>query len=193
MNSSFSFNRWTSIKTLVRKNRMIDLKSLSAIPIIQDFVLVIHTILPSAPNFFFFFLRCTLKLLKCFLLLKRNSWKLLSGEIIDSIKKTPSVWNTSQMVHYFGTVYECLLIVNNCISQWIDLLILLTFKSFNFYKPDSLCCNIIWNTNFYWSFRPNCPFCNEWRSTERARNIPTSELCYRLQSVVVFKTTPYLR
>lgn len=32
---------------------MIDLKPLSAIPIIQDFVLVIHTILPSAPNFFF--------------------------------------------------------------------------------------------------------------------------------------------
>lgn len=37
--------------------------------------------------FLLFLSRCTLKLLRCFLLLKRNSWKLLSGEITDSIKK----------------------------------------------------------------------------------------------------------
>lgn len=54
MNSSSSLNMWTSIKAIVQKTRMIDLKPLSAIPITQDFVLVIHTILPSAPNFFFF-------------------------------------------------------------------------------------------------------------------------------------------
>lgn len=34
---------------------MRDLKPLSATPVIKNFVLVIHTILPSAPNFSFFF------------------------------------------------------------------------------------------------------------------------------------------
>lgn len=35
-------------------------------------------------------------------------------------KKTTSVGSTSQMVPYFGSVYESLSIVSNCTCQWID-------------------------------------------------------------------------
>lgn len=145
-NSSFSLTRWTSIKTTLRK-RMRDLKPLSAAPVIMNFVLVIHTVLPPAPNFsfflfFFLILRCILKPRRCFLSRKRNSWRLLSGEIIDSIKNQ-CIWNMSSAGTLFWYIYYLhqlvhlfciwMLVNNNCISQWIDFVdlayICLTFIS----------------------------------------------------------------